>query len=382
MKSISPLFLLTLVLFSCNSHPGMTPLQLTENSFYNIDSVKTVMEKGDERQAQQKFLQAIDIYKNVKDPGKSIDIFKNAIRLQPSAKAYFELGNALVDDSRYEEAIRALHIARQLGYSPLANVMFKLSQAHASLVKHGNDYFYEQDSLAVHYMELALQMGYTHPDDFMNASSFGTIREVYGFSDIYKYAVAGGAGNASPEKVLWESFKGQFQPADLPLIINTAWIQAHRPENPIGYDYEKFVPEMRNAKFSREVEKEYYYCALIRKDTAYTALLYAGKNNFLRDANENSPVFYLLTTYDRAGKIIDKMQVAGQPTFTDVFKVLTLQPNYNFTVQDYKNIYKDDPEQAGYDSNYVIRSEAQGTVAYRIAANGKFEKTETPLAMR
>jgi hypothetical protein len=159
------------------------------------------------------------------------------------------------------------------------------------------------------------------------------------------------------------------------------WIHAHPLDNSISYDYEKFVPEMRNAKFSREVEKEYYYCGLVKKDTAYTALIYAGRNNFIFDAN-GSPIFYLLTTYDRNGKIIDKMQVAGQSNFTENFKVLTLQPNGTLVISAFKNIYKEDPIEKGYDSNSVVKSEPQGTTAYRIGTNGKLEKTDAPLAMR
>jgi hypothetical protein len=76
------------------------------------------------------------------------------------------------------------------------------------------------------------------------------------------------------------------------------------------------------------------------------------------------------------------MQVAGQRNFTENFKVFTLQPNYSFEIKDYKNIFKNDPEQSGYDSNYVIKSELLGVAGYRIGSNGKFEKTDAPLASR
>jgi len=78
------------------------------------------------------------------------------------------LGSALLDDGRYAESIRALHIAEQLGYSPLANVMFKLSAAYAD--HHQGDAIPEgtrvADSLSLHYMEVAIQMGFAHPEQF------------------------------------------------------------------------------------------------------------------------------------------------------------------------------------------------------------------------
>ena len=92
----------------------------------------------------------------------------------------------------------------------------------------------------------------------------------------------------------------------------------------LAYDYEKFVPEMRNGKFSREVENEYFYVGKVKEDSFFTALLYAGKNMWLIDGRGYSPVYFYLVTYSPQGKIIDKMQVGGQKTFTDNFKVLTM----------------------------------------------------------
>ena len=81
------------------------------------------------------------------------------------------------------------------------------------------------------------------------------------------------------------------------------------------------------------------------------------------------------------GKIIDKIPVAGQTNFTSPLKVFTMQPNYTFEVKDFKNIFKEDPDKVGYDSNYVIRSEPLGSAYYRIRSDGKFEKTDAPLAI-
>lgn len=380
MKLFLILIILVPVFFSCNHPYGSAGdhYQLTESALYDIDSVRAALGTGSPGAAGKKLLEAINLYKNKKDPERSIPIFKGAILLNPSAKAYFELGSALLDNEQYEGAISALHIAEQLDYSPLANVMYKLSAAYANTP---GEHSKSADSVASHYMEVALQMGYAHPAQFRTDKSFALMKGYYLFNKTYKNALSGNGGSKDPDKMLWENFKSEFKPVALPLTINTVWIQNHSLENSIGYDYEKFVPEMRSAKFSREVENDYYYFATVKKDTAYTALLYAGKNNFLLDANQHSPVVFFLVTYDGNGKIIDKMPVAGQKAFTDVFKVFTLKPNYTFEVKDYKNIFKDDPEKDGYDSNYVVRSEPLGTANYRIAVNGKFEKTDAPLAI-
>jgi len=386
----APFFLLPVILFilSCN-HPfghstGIDPATLSDSAIYDIDSVRLATGGGNEKAAAKKLAQALDIYLNVKDAAKSIPIFKNAIRMNPSPRAYYELGCALLDDGRYDESIRALHIAEQLGYSPRPNVMFRLSAAYAD---HGNggerpDNWRTTDSLSLHYMEVAIQMGFGHPEQFRNGAFFKRMNNDYSFNTVYTAALSGGSASGNPEKMLWKTFTTEFPPVELPLTINTVWIQGHKLENSISYDYEKFIPEMRNAKFSREVENDYYYCALVKKDPAYTALLYAGKNNFLTDANQNSPTFFFLVTYDGDGKIIDKLPVAGQKNFTATWKVFSMQPNYAFVVKDFKNVFKYDPETVGYDSNYVVKSEPLAITSYRIAANGKFEKTDAPLAMR
>jgi hypothetical protein len=380
MKTFLALGLLIPVFFSCNrpSRPSADHYQLTESTLYNIDSVRAAEGTGGQDAAGKRLLEAINIYKNKKDPAGSIPIFKAAILLDPSSKAYFELGSALSDNAEYPAAISAFHIAEQLDYSPLANVMFGLSKAYAG-PPGSKDNPSSQDSISLYYMQVALQMGYAHPNDFRNDASFAALKDYYAFHQAYSDALS---GSKDPDKMLWDDFRSGFQPVVLPLTINTVWIDQHPlGANDIGYDYEKFVPEMRTAKFSREVEKEYYFCALLRSDPAYTALLYAGKNNFLTDANQHNPVFYFLVTYDRNGRIIDKIRVAGQENFTDAFKVFTMQPNYSFEVKDFKNIYKDDPEKAGYDSNYVVRSEPLGSAGYRIRPDGKFEKTDAPLAI-
>ena len=161
-----------------------------------------------------------------------------------------------------------------------------------------------------------------------------------------------------------------------PLAINTVWIYQQTYDKAIGYDYEKFVPEMRNGKFSREVENEYFYVGKVKEDTAYSALLYAGKNMWLVDGRGYAPVYFYLVTYSPQGKIIDKIPAGGQKTFTDNFKTLSLQENLSFEIKDFKNTYEKDPEKDGYENNKVIKSDLVSTSYYKINSKGKFEKTD------
>jgi len=373
--------LVSLIIYSCSSSVSKKDSKFSEQAMYNFDTASQFV--GNKEEAKKKFLSAIDLYRNKKNHlPESIAEFKASILLHPDAKTYFELGNALFDNNNYSEAIQAFKMAEQFDYSPLSNVMYKLSLAHAYYANEisGEAKHDDENKEALHYMQLALQMGYSRPTDYLKDSVFNIAKgNNYEFVQGYFESMS---GNKDPQKMLWENFKNEFNKIELPLVINTIWIQQHPLNEAIAYDYEKYVPEMRDAKFSREVENEYYYFANIRKDSASIALMYAGKNTWLTDANGNTPTYFYMVTYAPGGKIIDKMLVAGQRSFTDAFRVLSLKQNYNFEIREYKNIFKDDPEKDGYEHNYVVKSELLGVNNFRIKPDGHFEKINEPLAMK
>jgi len=384
MKSLSALFLVPIVLTSCHSPSGPSQTRLTPTAIYNIDSVRLATGSGDDKTARKQLATAINAYKNEKDPAKSIPLFKQSILTKPNAQVYYELGCALLDHRDDSEAVLALHIAEKLEYKPLSNVMYKLAAAHAIPIGPDADINDPKKSLTIRYMELAIQMGYAKPESFRNDIAFKSFRNAYNFNLAYLAAVEGGHNVKNPELALWEEFKSEFSAMELPLTINTAWTQNHTPEKDINFAYERFVPEMRSNRFAREAGKEYYYVGLLKKDSSYTALLYAGKDDGLEeDGIMHAPLFFQLVTYDPKGKIIDHLKVAGQEALSDFVKVFTMQPNYNFEIRDFKNIYTKDPDQAGYGAdNPIVKTEEQLVRHYKIAANGKFETTDAPLAMR
>ena len=134
---------------------------------YSLDTVRMAMSGGDEQAAGKKLQEAVEAYKKGKDTLKSIGLFKEAILLKPTPKAYYELAGALLTTRQYPEAIQALGMAEKLGYTPLANVMFRYAYASANMDSMDNG-----KEEAVRYMELAMQMGYAHPEKFLQKSLF------------------------------------------------------------------------------------------------------------------------------------------------------------------------------------------------------------------
>jgi hypothetical protein len=387
-------FLVTATIFiACNNNDkpaitAATTTRLTESTLYNTDSVRAALASTNDAlqsDAKKKFLEAIDLIKNKKQIAQSIAAFKASLLIYPSEKTYFELGSALAENKNYEEALKALDIAEQMDYSPLANILYKKSLIYATMPNSAistDGYTKINDSLALHFMEVALQTGYAKPTDFLKEKAFDSLRfnSDWYFKNVYHTAMS---GNKDPEKLAWDNYRDEFKELTLPLAINTAWIYQQNYENAIGYDYEKFVPEMRTGKFSREVENEYFYVGKIKEDSAFTALLYAGKNMWLTDGRGYNPVYFYLVTYNPQGKILDKMQVGGQKTFTDNFKNVTLKENLSLEIKEFKNVYEKDPSKDGYENNKVVKSELLTTAYYRINAKGKFEKAEKDqLALR
>ncbi len=365
------------ILFSCHGPSGSSAIVLTKANLYSIDTVRLAMGGGDEKAAGKLLKEAADLYKKGGDTVKSIGLFEDAILLKPSAKAYYDLAGALLGWRQYKEATAALYIAEKLGYTPLANVLFKKAYAYANIAE--EDHFKENQADAVHYMEVALQMGYPHPQQFLRKDLFPALAKYDGFESVYNAALGGGAGR-NIEKSLWETYQAQFPDIQLPLIVNEQWIMTHRLDNNIGWEYEKFIPEMRNNKFSRGGEEDYFYIALVRKDLIFTAVLYGGEL-----AQMEAPIITTeiwLATYDPAGKIIDRLMVAGRNSLSAPFKVFSLQPGLQFQVQGFQDIYKNDPDSVGYDSANITGQKALPVDGYRIAANGKFERTDAPLALR
>lgn len=381
-----------ILFFACNNNDNpssaiaSTTTQLNANTLYNTDSIKAVLAAANSESqaaAKKKFLEAINLYKNKKQVAQSIEAFKASLYISPSEKTFFELGAALADNKNYEESLKALDIAEKMDYSPLANILYKKSVVYASMPNSAicaDGYTKVNDSMAIHLMEVALQSGYSKPSDFLKEKAFEALRSDgdWLFQSAYQKAMS---GNKDPEKLAWDNYKNEFKDLSLPLTINTAWIYQQNYENAIGYDYEKFVPEMRTGKFSREVENEYFYVGKIKEDSIYTALLYAGKNMWLIDGRGYAPVYFYMVTYSPQGKIIDKMQVGGQRIFTDNFKNLLLKENLNLEIKEFKNIYERDPSKDGYENNKVVKSELVTTSYFKISSIGKFEKAEQ-LALR
>src|SRR5690349_4476998 len=60
---------------------------------------------GSDREANELFMQAIDQYRNQKDIPAALKLFTASLLQHPTAKAYYEYGNASMDAGKFEDAV-------------------------------------------------------------------------------------------------------------------------------------------------------------------------------------------------------------------------------------------------------------------------------------
>ena len=189
-----------LILISACKNTGKDPTitgfaKLTFESIYSVDSIRVSLNTSsslDSEEAIKQYVEAVNLFQQ-NQIDQSIQTFKSSICLYPSAQTYFNLGNALIAIKNFDEGLKAFHIAELMNYSPIAEIMFKIAGVY-SVMRDGklssDGTIKYNDSLALHYMEIALQMGYNKPIDFLRNKVFDSLRLMneWQFKTIYQTA--------------------------------------------------------------------------------------------------------------------------------------------------------------------------------------------------
>jgi hypothetical protein len=370
-------YLLILVccgLFACGTssadkNKDKEKVKLQLSSMYNQDTVLYVYQHASEKNnaADKQFLSAIDLYRNKKNATGSVDLFKQSILLKPQPKTYYELGNALLDSKLYEEAITAYKIAELLDYKPLYKLLYNVACAYS---------LSEKADSAKYYLVSAIEFGYVNMNNILKDKDLEFVRDEYDFKSEIQRALSGAS---DPDKLQWNLFYQEFQPVSFPLVLDKTYGEK-LPNHNITYDFERYVAEMRDSKFSRDVGGEYYYVGRIRNTDTVKTLVYAVKD-MVMDAEE-SPAYYYIASYNDKGKLLDKLLVGGQIKLDDPFRVGTIQANGDIQITYFKVIYEKDPEVAGYTENKIIENKELNKEYYTIAVDGRFISKSAQLGMR
>lgn len=347
--------------FACKQKDRHTSLiaSLSLGSLFNIDSVASFIKQTPIilRDSSQKiFLNAIDVFINQKNPKAATDVFVKALLVYPNANGYYELGNAYLESGMYNEGLLSYRMAEKLDYKPLNAVLFKQACCYAEL----------DDAKAFDYLSYAIENGFVNRDKIFNEPHFKKIRSQSYFTETYNDAMA---GNGNPDAILWEGYSREFAAKQFPYTIDTGSYRMLVNTETISYDYEKFVTEMRDNKFSRDVGNEFFYFAKISANDSLTVVIY-GSRSYSGD-DEATPVYYYLAAFNSKGNLLDKKLIAGQKLEAEPMKVCNFKSSTNFEITSYENVYEKTKDSDGNNINKVIKRNLQKIEKFIINTSGK-----------
>jgi len=355
------------VLLGCGS-PGQeisqpkvskTRVSLNENEIYSGEKIQQFL-KNDIKQTEEAnklFLKGIDDFKNKKDYGSAKNLFVKSILKEPTAKSYYELGNVLIELGDYEDALKAYGLAEQLGFEPFSKILYNKSAVYA---------LKDENILAADYLEYALQAGYTNIRFIDNDPRLENLRK----SGWYEDALNNGMkGMSDPEKLFWLQFKRLFPKINLPITIDPL-DQNVDVENMlyISYDFEKYIAEMRDEKFSRDVSKGFYHYGVLQETEKYTAVIYVVRDEYMA---EWAPTIYRLATFTPDGLLIDKKEIAGRDLFSEPMRYAKIDNDHNIIIDLYETEYEKDPGEVGYYENKIVSKTKIGTEKYKLSSDGR-----------
>ncbi|AEA42066.1 tetratricopeptide repeat protein [Fluviicola taffensis] len=382
MKTFSLIFLFGAILFSCGnpatnksvgntlSNP-MEQIRLGKSDLFNGEKVRLFLYQNptESKESNKLFLAALDEFKNKKNLISASEGFMASIAAYPNAKSYYELGNVYMETKNYQRALDAYSLAEKLGYEPFAKVMFNVACAYSQL---------ENFPMSADYLQYAIQAGYSNIDNIEKDTDLAKLREED--PSLFKRNLdLALAGMSDIENLLWLQFKRNFIQATFPLNMNSdQGKMVFDDKNRISYDFERFVAEMRDERFSREVSKGFFHFVQVADKKDFVALIYIVRDEFNGD---DSPLTYRLVTFTKTGKIIDKKEIAGREDYSELLKTCVFQKDLSFTITNYETTFQKDPNEEGYYDNPIVSKKKIDTEKYRIDTSGKIVFIEgKPLA--
>lgn len=337
------------------------PIKLSSADLFNGEKVRLFLYQNPKAnpESHRLFLSALDEFKNKKNLQAASEGFKASISEYPSAKAYYELGNVCMELKNYQAALDAYSLAEKLGYEPFSKVMFNVACAYSQL---------KNFPMSADYLQFAIQSGYMNIENIEKDKDLANLREKEPY--LYKKNMdLALSGVSDVENLYWLQFKRQFVQASFPINLNSEQGKVvYDDKNRISYDYERFVSEMRNERFSREVSKGFYNFVQVTEKPNYVALIYVIKEEFNGD---QSPLSYCLVTFSKTGKLIDKKIIAGREDYSEMLKMCTINKDLTFTITNYETTFQKDPNEEGYYDNPIVSKKKIDTEKYRIDASGK-----------
>lgn len=341
-----------------------------QNDIFDRGNVDRLMKEnaGQKAEADKLYVLGEKQLRKDKQPAGAIVSFTRSLNAYPTAKGYFELGNAYMDAKQYTEAIRAYNMAEAMDYKPLSKVLYNTACAYSV-----NNSSYE----AGRYLEYAIESGYNNPGHITTDKDLTSPEYGFAYDDDFLDAMSGSTDEA---EILWSNFKKAFVAMAMPFVIDRTTDKKLSGHHTLSNRFSKYVPEMHSkARFSRMGGPSYYDYAFIARNNNYVTVIYATQDEVDGDYY---PANYWMVSYSPTGDQIDKINIAGQMGASQVSKVFTINEDLTFQVKEFNNEYEKSLEQNGLYDNKVVKSALIATREYRINDQGKFIEEGPRLGMK
>ena len=337
-------------------------VELTESDLFEPTKIFAFLENDIKfiEEANKLYLNGLDAFKNKENLDSANYYLRQSILKEPSGKAYYELGNVFMSQEKYEDALNAYNLAENLDYQPISKILYNKSCLY-SLQK--------DVELSGQYLEYALQAGYNNLDHINKDKDLAELRD----SHLFKKAVEKGVrGMSNAKNLFWLQFKKLFPKYPLPHTIESQLDEKIMAEKQyISYDFEKYISEMRDEKYSREVSKGFYHYAQVYETDKYVAVVYIVKEEFMGDA---APLLYRMATFTHEGKLIDKKRIGGKEYLSDDLWSTTFNKDKTIDVKILEPTYEKDPDEEGYYENKIVSTEEIGQIQFKVDNSGMIVK--------
>ena len=368
LKFISIVTLGVIVLVSCgdpapesktNIETKLRPIEISEDDIFSGNKILAFLKNEEKfiKESNNFFLKGLNSFRNEKNLDSADYYLRQSILKEPTAKAYFELGNVYMDKKKYDQALLSFGLAEQLDYEPFSKILYNKACLYS---------LQEETELAGKYLEYSIQAGYNNLDHINKDSDLEELRNTYYFKQAVK---KGMRGMSDAENLFWLQFKKQFSKTQFPVALksNIEWEELEQLGT-ISYEYEKYISEMRDEEFSREVSKMFYHYIQPYETDNYVAVVYIVRDEYMGDL---APLTYRLATFTHEGKLIDKKEVSGRTSLGQEIKEAKLLKGGVIEVSRYEPIYKKDADEYGYYDNPIVKKNLIDKKTITISKTGK-----------
>lgn len=337
----------------------MLPFEITEADLFSGNKILTFLSNEDKhlKEANSLFLRGLNSFRNEDDYDSAMIYFKASLLKEPTAQTYYELGNLSMSIKNYDQALLSFNMAEQLNYQPFSKILYNKACLYSLT---------EDVGQSTQYLEYAIQAGYTNLDHIRKDTDLEKARDSWKFE---KAIEKGLRGVSNSENLYWLQFKKQFAHIEHPYDLEDSrtYEELESQNGQIAYDYEKYVSEMRDEMFSREVGKMFYYHSIPYETENYVALIYVIRNDFMP---ESFPLLYRIATFTHEGKLIDKRVIAGQENMDSPLMKASIKKQ-EIEMKTFEIEYDNDPDKYGYSDNPVVNETMVNAKTLTISEKGK-----------